>query len=86
MANGAQTLSEHLDEDRDVLVELELPHVACERGVALEDARGYGREHQDELLYLPVLLHLSLERVGGRGAIERGKSSPNELVRIPVRA
>ena len=82
MAQVLQAAVEEVDELRDLLVEFDLPAVACERRLLLEDTCCVGREHEDKLFDLAVLLHLALETVYHELTVEFAHRSSNELIRI----
>ena len=84
MAQVLQAAVEEVDELRDLLVEFDLPAVACERRLLLEDTCCVGREHEDKLFDLAVLLHLALETVDHELGVEFGHGTAHELVRVSV--
>jgi len=83
MTDAAERLAQEFDELYDVVIQLHVPLAVCgERRVLPEDARRVRRKHEDELLDLPVLLHLPPERLHLELAIEDGHGPSEELVRI----
>ena len=84
MAHSSQAFTEHLHELHNLIVELNFPPVAGERGILLQNARRVGCEHQDELLDLSVLFHLPFEGFVPELTVENSHSHPSELISISL--
>ena len=82
MTQSTQTITKEPDEEGDLVVQFILPLVPCERWIFLEDVRSVCGEHQDELFYLAVLLHLPTEGLVFDLPIKHTHRASNELLRI----
>jgi len=80
MTDVPETLPEQLDEQRNLVVELKFPAIACKGWFLLQNTSGVCGKHEDEFLDLPILLHLSLEAVHHELTVEFCHSSPDKLI------